>query len=314
LQFVYQFLKKQRPECKVVVYIDDLDRCSDEKIMEVLQAINLILGNSELFVFLGMDTDMIYRAIRSHYRQRRQEEFMPENFADEYLRKIIQLSFYLPETKLEQRFDYVRTLFSTQTRQAFDGQRQRSRLELLSQGNESVPASGAWRFDMQLVQDLVASSWQEVLDTVDELQAFENVRQYLKDNPREIKRIVNVHRLVKILLQGAESNWPPERQRKLVKWLVFCANWPFLIDDLIAELPKMPADCNCLREFYDKLEVDENHNREVAALLDFAEKPETLSAADLDDDFILAARLAHPFDGVSAPRKRDEKRFGYRAQ
>jgi hypothetical protein len=70
LQFVYQFLKKRRPECKVVVYIDDLDRCSDEKIMEVLQAINLILGNSELFVFLGMDTDMIYRAIRSHYHQR----------------------------------------------------------------------------------------------------------------------------------------------------------------------------------------------------------------------------------------------------
>jgi hypothetical protein len=123
LQFVYRFLKKKRPECKVVVYIDDLDRCSDEKIMEVLQAINLILGNSELFVFLGMDTDMIYRAIRGHYHQRRQEEFMPENFADEYLRKIIQLSFYLPETKVEQRFDYVRTLFSANTRRAFAEQK-----------------------------------------------------------------------------------------------------------------------------------------------------------------------------------------------
>ncbi|MGH7494184.1 MAG: KAP family P-loop NTPase fold protein [bacterium] len=314
LQFAYQFLKKQRPECKVVVYVDDLDRCSDEKIMEVLQAINLILGNSELFVFLGMDTEMIYRAIRSHYHQRRQEEFMPENFADEYLRKIIQLSFFLPETKVEQRFDYVRTLFSTHTRQAFDGEKQNSRQEQPSASAEQAPTNGAWRYDLRLIQELARSSWQEVLDTVDELQAFENVRQYLKDNPREIKRIVNVHRLVKILLQGAESNWPPERQRKLVKWLVFCANWPFLIDDLIEELPRMPEGCNCLQEFYSKLEVDESKDKDIAALKEFAEKAEILCAVDLDEEFRLAARLAHPVDGVNAPRKQVEKRFGYQSE
>jgi hypothetical protein len=38
---------------RVVVFIDDLDRCSDEHVMEILQAINLILGASDYFVFLG---------------------------------------------------------------------------------------------------------------------------------------------------------------------------------------------------------------------------------------------------------------------
>ncbi len=308
LQFVYQFLKKQRPECKVVVYIDDLDRCSDEKIMEMLQAINLILGNSELFVFLGMDTDMIYRAIRSHYHQRRQEEFMPENFADEYLRKIVQLSFYLPETKVEQRFDYVRTLFSASTRQAFAAQKAPP-AKSPREGGQA--AAGELYYNLQWVQDLTISSWQEVLDTVEELQAFENLRYYLKDNPREIKRVVNVHRLVKILLQGAESNWPPDRQRKLVKWLVFCATWPFLIDDLLEELSALPAGCNCLREFHGKLDVAQNNNQDLTALKEFAEKPEILCAEDIDEDFKLAARLAHLIDHESAPRKREQKRFGY---
>jgi predicted KAP-like P-loop ATPase len=68
LRFVYRCLKRHEGrESKVVVFIDDLDRCSEEKIMEVLQAIMLILGDSKFFVVLGMDTEMIYRAVRAHY-------------------------------------------------------------------------------------------------------------------------------------------------------------------------------------------------------------------------------------------------------
>ena len=50
-------------EPRVVVVVDDLDRCSDESIMETLQAINLVLGASDFFVVLAIDTDMIHRAI-----------------------------------------------------------------------------------------------------------------------------------------------------------------------------------------------------------------------------------------------------------
>jgi len=44
---------------------------------------------------------------------------------------------------------------------------------------------------------------------------------------------VNVHRLVKILIQPAGVSPSIESQRKLVKWLVFCARWPDLVDDVI---------------------------------------------------------------------------------
>jgi KAP-like P-loop domain-containing protein len=64
LRFVVGRLRRCRDRPRVVVFIDDLDRCSDDKIMEILQAINLILGESEFFVFLGIDTAMIHRAIR----------------------------------------------------------------------------------------------------------------------------------------------------------------------------------------------------------------------------------------------------------
>ncbi|MCP5104253.1 MAG: hypothetical protein GY950_12775, partial [bacterium] len=52
LSMVEKYLRKQKPNCKTVIYIDDLDRCSEEKIMEILQANNLILANSNFFVFV----------------------------------------------------------------------------------------------------------------------------------------------------------------------------------------------------------------------------------------------------------------------
>ena len=113
LSFVYNYLQRRRPECKVVVFIDDLDRCSEEKIMEILQAINLILGNSKFFVFLGVETNMIYRAIRSHYSNNHEDELLGQNFSENYLRKIIQLSFHIPKTPDEKRLEFLNTLFST---------------------------------------------------------------------------------------------------------------------------------------------------------------------------------------------------------
>ena len=44
---------------RIVVFIDNLDRCSDDHVVEILQAINLTLGASDFFVFLGMDTEMV---------------------------------------------------------------------------------------------------------------------------------------------------------------------------------------------------------------------------------------------------------------
>ena len=49
----------------------------------------MILASCEFFVFVGMDTEMIYRAIRSYYK-----ETPTERSPDSYLRKIVQISFY----------------------------------------------------------------------------------------------------------------------------------------------------------------------------------------------------------------------------
>ncbi|MDZ7344754.1 MAG: KAP family NTPase [candidate division KSB1 bacterium] len=312
LRFVNRTLQRHRPNCKVVIYIDDLDRCSEEKIMDILQAINLILGGSEFFVFLGMDTEMIYRAIRVHYRKNQKDEPLPEEFPENYLRKIIQLSFHLPAMPPEKRFAFVSTLFSAEARRDLEQRLAAvSKPEQSQQAESAEAVDGAWPFDLALVQKPVSQLMKEVEDTAEELAAFRDYQAFLEDNPREMKRLVNVHRLVKILLQRPEMAWPPLRQRKLVKWVIFCSNWSELIDDVFAQARTTPDAVNCLDKLLEKLEVPPEHADDYDRLREFARHKDVLSSQDIDDDFSLAACISHMVQDSPAPIKKMQKQYGY---
>jgi hypothetical protein len=280
---------KSRPmPPRIVVFIDDLDRCSDEKVVDILQAINLILGKSSFFVFLGMDTDMIYRAIDARYKV--EKGTGQPTFAESYLRKIVQLSFHLPTTEPGYRFTLVKRMFSPAARQAFgpgdaedgaslpNGPRDatgssiiKSAFEIAaainaddgadtaaSRSSANQPTDGinegiadVFRFDRSILLSPRVAVLKEVEDTPEELKAFEEFTPFMSPNPREIKRLVNVHRLVRILLVRQESPLTKEAQRKLVAWLIFSSRWPDLVDDIL-RIAKNAQSRNCLTALADR--------------------------------------------------------------
>ena len=78
---------------RIVLYIDDLDRCSPDQVVKVLQAVHLLLAFRLFVVVLGVDSRWLEASLASHY------ETLLEKPAD-YLEKIIQVPFLLrPMTK-----------------------------------------------------------------------------------------------------------------------------------------------------------------------------------------------------------------------
>ena len=255
---------------RVVVFVDDLDRCSDESIMETLQAINLVLGASDFFVVLAIDPDMIHRAI-ARQRGLRDDDELAETFAENYLRKIIQLPLHLPGRTADQRFGFVTQLFSPTAQREF----------AQAQGDEAPPpppppepggSRTPFAWDPGAVVPPRVLVLREVQDTKDELDALKAYREFLTDNPRELKRLVNVHRLVKILLLRPDAPPTAEQQRKLVAWLVFCARWPGLVDDVLRCAATNPDEANCVAT----IQGDADLERYVEAL-----DLDRLSAQDL---------------------------------
>jgi len=89
------------PELKIAVFVDDLDRCSPEKAVEVLEAIKLLLDFRRFIVCLGIDARIITHAIEDHYGK----VFAAAGVTGcENLQKIVQIPFNIPEPS----FDEVR--------------------------------------------------------------------------------------------------------------------------------------------------------------------------------------------------------------
>jgi len=53
---------------RVVLYIDDLDRCSSDKVLEVLEAVHLLLALELFIVVVGVDPRWLERSLRHQYR------------------------------------------------------------------------------------------------------------------------------------------------------------------------------------------------------------------------------------------------------
>jgi hypothetical protein len=53
----------ERSDRRMVIFIDDLDRCQPEKVVQVLESINFLVSAGRCFVILGMDREYIVSAV-----------------------------------------------------------------------------------------------------------------------------------------------------------------------------------------------------------------------------------------------------------
>jgi formylglycine-generating enzyme required for sulfatase activity len=90
---------------RLVVFVDDLDRCLPEKAVDVLEAIKLFLDVEGCVFVLGMARDIVARGIQIKYG-----ELGQAIDGDLYLEKIIQVPFDLPVLEPEDVSRYVAAL------------------------------------------------------------------------------------------------------------------------------------------------------------------------------------------------------------
>ena len=100
---------------RLVVFVDDLDRCLPEKAIEVLEAIKLFLDAENCIFVLGLDQEVIARGIEMKYKElgAKQDGDGQGHFTIEgvrYLEKIIQLPFIIPPVEPSDMGDFVHGL------------------------------------------------------------------------------------------------------------------------------------------------------------------------------------------------------------
>ncbi|GLJ22090.1 hypothetical protein SUGI_0414130 [Cryptomeria japonica] len=97
-------------DLRIIVFVDDLDRCQESVILQVLSAVNLVLAECKISVVIGMDKKLIKRAIIKKYKDVFANKSLETNqeLAEIYLEKIIQLPLDLPDPGDEESRRFLR--------------------------------------------------------------------------------------------------------------------------------------------------------------------------------------------------------------
>ncbi|TQK05672.1 P-loop NTPase fold protein [Herbaspirillum sp. SJZ130] len=84
---------------RIILYIDDLDRCPADKVVDVLQAVHLLLAYPLFVVVVGVDSRWLLRSLRLHFQELGFEEKKNEWAAtpQHYLEKIFQIPYSLQQ-------------------------------------------------------------------------------------------------------------------------------------------------------------------------------------------------------------------------
>lgn len=211
---------------RVVVFIDDLDRCQSAKIIETFETIKLFLNIPECTFVLGVDDAKIRQAIIETYRAGDQTETA---FSDDYLEKIIQLPFRIPEQRLDDIICYVSMLFLKRdlgpegwTRLLGD------RSSLFSHVRAGADPFPHWITDNA---SLCATNASETASHLAQIKPYIPILALgLRGNPRQIKRFLNILALRQRL---AAANGLSVRTDFLIKLLVIEYAWRPFFRDLV---------------------------------------------------------------------------------
>lgn len=244
-QDLEEFAKSLPNGMKVVVFIDDLDRCDPRKAVEVLEAVKLLLDFDRFIVFIALDARIITQAIEEYYGKVLTEAQIT---GYEYLDKIVQIPFSIPEPLPNELRSYLGSLVGLAQEEiplleaTPSANAQRPSVSLQSaegvSGMERAPLSGSTPGDgtaraAQQEQGEAATSPVALASSTEagrtpreeqasstaprsetetyeatfevnfiptERQAFLDFYGFLDPNPRRVKRLVNIYRLVRALI------------------------------------------------------------------------------------------------------------------
>lgn len=105
----FNLVKTHFKDQRLVIFVDDLDRCLPEKAIEVLEAIKLFLDVEGCVFILGIDQEVITRGLEAKYKEFAAND-QASTFSTHYIEKLIQLPFHLPPIEAPEMKDYIDAL------------------------------------------------------------------------------------------------------------------------------------------------------------------------------------------------------------
>ena len=190
----------EKPLERIVLYIDDLDRCPEDRVIEVLEAVNLLMAFPLFIVVVGVDPIWVRNALAVKYASQFKvlENGYKSMDASDYLEKIFQIAFHLKTAEESSIRNMLKNLSEVQQLPAaFVVEK-----EIAAADTDSGYSS---EYEDSYSAEAVIENFEIPHETIvkalgftkEERSFIEDMSIVLGSNPRLIKRFINIYRILK---------------------------------------------------------------------------------------------------------------------
>lgn len=198
--------KFKKPLERIILYIDDLDRCPEENVVQVLEAVNLLMAFPLFVVVVGVDSRWVKNAlIKKHALQfsgklngnktldSNLEMIEPSN----YLEKIFQIPFHLKDAKDTSVKDMIKKLAQSKAKVSKYVEEGYVEEGYVVEGSTGEAISNVSASLTNTTDTILIGKPEALILTDDEIALMQDMSEVIGNNPRAIKRFVNIYRIIK---------------------------------------------------------------------------------------------------------------------
>lgn len=216
---------------RIVLYIDDLDRCNEDTVVKVLESIHLLLAFKLFVVVVGVDPRWLDNALTEKYKglfgKKEIDHEKNNNKADtkldeekyliyhesassyDYLEKIFQIPFALRPINKEGREDLLSYLVRNELEESESSPDQSTKKEETTQGSSESPkqndGGSSTKSNDNSGDKTPNTKATHLTFSSEELKFMQEISSLFGHTPRTINRYVNIYRIVK-----AHKSFNPE--------------------------------------------------------------------------------------------------------
>ena len=224
---------------KVVVFIDDLDRCNGRVLGEIIEALQLADVSRCCIFVMGMDLEIVANAIENERKELAhsvgtETTRMEHGSGYKFLEKIIQTRLSLPTYGPEEMQALVTSAMAGQRKLPAQSAKPPKDGKPDGEGEErrTSKPDGLLESTLQSLKNLGRRHLEIHSDSDDVIATAQHYGSRHFRNPRRLKRFINGFRLQTYLTTsvrpGSISN------ERLARFLVLAEKWPALVDYMIS--------------------------------------------------------------------------------
>jgi hypothetical protein len=223
---------------QVAVFIDDLDRCNAEFVVELLQTVQTLFRQARVLYLVAADRDWVCASYQQQYRTFSDTLGEPgKSLGHLFLEKIFQLSVEVPRLGPNERDAYWDGLIKLSPAPQIEETKKindeiTAELEKANTEHEIVEIVDRYRDDRARADIAATKGFQRMhsIPLVREREHFlSRYVDLIEPNPRAMKRLLNAYGFRRGFDIQSRTRSDPDA---LVRWTILENRWPILADHL----------------------------------------------------------------------------------